>query len=56
MGEKFFKNKVHLPEADSLEGNSISGKVPYYLIGDEAFPLQSWLCVTTLARSYLRSR
>ena len=43
MGEQFFENKVHIPEADSLEGSSISEKVPYYLVGDEAFPLQSWL-------------
>ena len=43
MGEQFFKNKVHLPEVDSLGGSSISEKVPYYLVGDEAFPLQSRL-------------
>ena len=31
MGEQFFENKMQLPEADSLEGSSISEKVPYYL-------------------------
>ena len=41
MGQQFFENKLHLPEADSLERSSISGKVPYYLVEDEAFPLQS---------------
>ena len=43
MGEQFFENKVHLPEADSLAGSSISKQVPFYLVGDETFPLQSWL-------------
>ena len=43
IGAQFFENKVYLPEADSLKGSSISEKVPYYLGGDEAFPLQSWL-------------
>ena len=43
IGEQFFENKVHLPEADSLKGSSISEKVPYYQVGDETFPLQSWL-------------
>ena len=43
MGEQFFENIVHLPEADSLEGSSISEKVSYYLVGDEPFPLQSRL-------------
>ena len=42
--ENSFPNyNVHLPEPDSLKGSSISEKVPYSLIGDEAFPLQSWL-------------
>ena len=43
MGDKSFETKVHLPKADSLEGSSLSEKVSYYLVGDEAFPLQLWL-------------
>ena len=43
MGEQLFENKVHLPEADSFGESSISEKVPYHLVGDEAFALQSWL-------------
>ena len=43
MGEQFFENKEHLQEADSLEGSSISEKVPHYLLGHDAFPLQLWL-------------
>ena len=34
---------MHRPEADSFEESSISEKVPYHLVGDEAFALQSWL-------------
>ena len=40
MGERFLENKAYLPEEDSLEESSISEKVSYYLVGDEAFPLQ----------------
>ena len=43
MGEQLFQNKVYLPQTDSLEGSSISEKVPHYLAGDESFPLQLWL-------------
>ena len=43
MWEQLFENKVHLPEADSFEESSISEKVPYHLVRDEAFALQSWL-------------
>ena len=32
MGEQFFRNKVHLPEADGLEGISLSEKGPCYLV------------------------
>ena len=39
MREQFFKNKEHLPEADSLEECSISEKVLCYLVRHEAFPL-----------------
>ena len=43
MGKAFFENKLKLPEAEYLENSSITDKVPYFLVGDEAFPLQSWL-------------
>ena len=43
MGVQIFENKMDLSKADSLEGSSVSEKVPHYLVGDEAFLLQSWL-------------
>lgn len=43
MGVQIFENKMDLSKADSLEGSSVSEKVPHYLVGDEAFQLQSWL-------------
>ena len=43
VGKQFLENKVHLSEADSFEETSINEKVPYNLVGDEAFSLRSWL-------------
>ena len=34
---------MSLPVAECLENSLTFGKVPYFLVGDKAFPLQSWL-------------
>ena len=39
----FFNDEMNLPVAKCLEDSPTIGKVPYFLVGDEAFPLQSWL-------------
>ena len=38
MKEQLFENKVHLPGTDPLEGSSLTERLPYYLVRDEAFP------------------
>ena len=43
MGKVFFNDEMDLPVAGCLEGLPIFGKVPYFLVGDETSPLQSWL-------------
>ena len=43
MGKAFFTDEMSLPVAECLEDSPTFGKVPYFLVGDEAFPLQSWL-------------
>ena len=42
-GKAFFTDEMSLPVAECLEDSPTFGKVPYFLVGDEAFPLQSWL-------------
>ena len=42
MGKAFYNDEMSLPVAECLEGSPTFGKVPYFLAGDEAFPLQSW--------------
>ena len=43
MGKAFFNDKMSLPVAECLEDSPTFEKVPYFLVGDEVFPLQAWL-------------
>ena len=43
MGDAFLKNKFSLPEPEAIEGTTNVSEMPYFLVGDEAFPLQPWL-------------
>ena len=36
---------ISLPVAECLEDSPTFGKVPYFLVGDKSFPLQSWLLI-----------
>ena len=36
---------MSLPVAECLEDSPTFGKVPYFLVGDKAYPLQSWLLI-----------
>ena len=41
MGEAFENNAINVPQ--SREINDSTGDVPYFLVGDEIFPLKKWL-------------
>ena len=43
MGKLFQNGKMHLPQPDCLEDSAIQSALPYFLVGDEAFPLRPWL-------------
>ena len=43
MGQAFSNDGMSLTVAVCLEDSPTSEKVPCFLLGDEAFPLQSWL-------------
>lgn len=43
IGKSFFSNEMNLPDPDDIENSSAIGLMPYYLVGDDAFPLQQWL-------------
>ena len=43
IGKGFFNNEMSLPVEKCLEDSQTFGKVPYFLVCDEAFPLQSWM-------------
>ena len=43
MGKAFFNDEMSLPVAECLEHSPTFAKVPFFLVGDETFPLQSWL-------------
>ena len=42
MGQNFELNRLGLPEPNHLQGCNFS-PLPYYLLGDEIFPLKDWL-------------
>ena len=43
MGKALFQNKMNLPNSEPIKNSSSREDVPYFLVGDEAFPLQPWL-------------
>ncbi|XP_057294525.1 uncharacterized protein LOC130623036 [Hydractinia symbiolongicarpus] len=43
IGKSFFKKEMNLPEPENIENSPTFGLMPYYLVGDDAFPLQQWL-------------
>ena len=55
-GKAFFTDEMSLPVAECLEDSPTFGKVPYFLVGDEAFPLQSWFLRPFLAKEYLKNK
>ena len=42
MGKRLEEGSIGLPEDEKLDGCRLD-KLPYYLVGDEIFPLKSWL-------------
>lgn len=34
---------MNLPNPENIENPHVFGQIPYYLVGDDAFPLQQWL-------------
>lgn len=43
IGKAFFNNEMNLPLPHAIQEAPTLGKIPYFLVGDEAFPLQTWL-------------
>lgn len=43
MGKSFFNKQMNLPKPALIENFLNFGPVPYFLAGDDAFPLQQWL-------------
>jgi len=42
MEKNFESNSLDLPQPDHLQGCEFS-PLPYYLLGDEIFPMKDWL-------------
>ena len=43
MGKAFLSQKMNVPQPYYLSDSRSYGIVPYFLVGDEGFPLQEWL-------------
>ena len=41
MGKMFDRNQMGVPDSELIEGTNY--ELPYFLVGDEIFPLQNWL-------------
>ena len=41
MGKMFERNQMNIPEPEVIKGENF--KMPYFLVGDEIFPLMNWL-------------
>ena len=55
MGKSFFNKKIDLPHPDVIDECPSLGGVPYFLVGDEVFPLHPWL-LHPYPRHELRAR
>ena len=54
IGKALFNDKISLPVAECLENSPIFGKVPYFLVGDEAL---CSLCLDhILAKEYSKNK
>ena len=42
MGQRFDEDSLNVPKGKEVAGYSL-GELPYYLVGDEIFPLKNWL-------------
>ena len=42
MGKGFFENCMNLPDPEVISNDCSRKELPYYLVGDEAFPTQPW--------------
>ena len=40
IGKSFFNKEMNLLNSDYVENSYVIGQMPYYLLGDDAFPLQ----------------
>lgn len=43
MEKGFFENRMNLPDPEVIRNDCSRKEIPYYLVGDEAFPLKPWL-------------
>ena len=43
MGKGFFENRMNRTDPEVISNDCSRKELPHYLVGDEAFPLQSWL-------------
>ena len=43
IGQALHKNKLHLPNSTQIAHAPEHGPLPYFLVGDEAFPLETYL-------------
>ena len=43
MVKAFFDNAINLLEPTFLQENPGLGRLPYFIVGNKAFPLQPWL-------------
>ena len=41
--KSFFSKEMNLSNPEYIESSHAFGQIHYYLVGDEAFPLQKWL-------------
>ena len=43
IGKLFFSKETNLPNPEYIINSHVFCQIPYYLVGDDAFPLQQWL-------------
>ena len=43
IGKSFSNKQMNLPNPEYIKNSQAFSQIPYYLVGDDAFPLQQWL-------------
>ena len=53
IGKWFFNKEMNLPNPENIENPHVFGQIPYYLVGDDVFPLQQFIDTSQVSQNFI---